>query len=335
MLILMTTAAAASMILFGIIGLKADKTVAKAAYGSKSEIKYNLNFSDDPFYNQDNIEFGNGYVTKLVSNIDLTLLYNFSCAEATEFRGSHSASAILEATYNETDIIWKKEFQLIPHTDFKTKQVTEYVSLPIMEYVELSKNLQEATGVLASVTMTVTYTANASALIDGEPISDSSQSTLVFPVTGDVMVMGGTPLSEQSKNVEAEVPQELLPKREMLIGSIILLSLFVTALLLLLLLTIGVKEDPLELQLNKILKKYGSRIIELNSGARMDEGETICVKSFSNLLLTADELRKPIFKTIGKNLIDTEFFVLDEPVKYVFEAGCSKEGLEDTAECLS
>lgn len=330
----MATAAAVALVLFGIIGLKVNKTVQKASYSSKSEIEYNVNFSDDPFYNKDNIEFGSGFITKFVSNIDLTLLYAFSCGEAKDFRGNYSATALLEATYNDSDLIWRKEVRLVPQTYFKTEQASESVSLPLKEYVELAKNLQESTGVITSVIMTVTYTVNASALIDGELISDTSEATLIFPVTGDVLVMGGTPQNEQSKKVEAEVPRELLPKREMLIGSVIFLVLFCAALIFFIVFTKGIKPNPVEHQLNKILKKYSGRIVELNSAVRIDDNETICVKSFRDLLLTADELKKPIFKNSAENLIDTEFFVFDEPVKYVFEAGCSEEVFENSADCV-
>ena len=333
-LIFMVTAAAAALVVFGIIGPKVNKTAQVASYSSKSEIEYNVNFADDSYYNEENIEFGSGFITKFVNDIDLTFLYGFSGGEATEFQGSYSATALLAATYNDSNLIWKKEFDLVPQTNFKTEQASESISLPLKEYVELVKNLQETTGVITSVIMTVTYTVNASALIGGETIADKSEATLVFPVTGDVLVMGGTPLSEQSKAVETEVPREILPKEKMLIGSIVLLIFSGVALIILLLFTKGVKPDPTELQLNKILKKYGGRIVELHPGGRLDRSEAVCVKSFRDLLLTADELKKPIFKISGEKPIDTEFFVFDEPVKYVLETGYSKESFENSAECV-
>ena len=333
-LIFMATAAAAALVLFGIIGPKVNKTAQVASYSSKSEIEYNVNFADNPYYNEENVEFGSACITKFVNNIDLALLYGFSCSEATGFQGSYSATALLEATYNDSDLIWRKEFRLVPQTNFKTEQVSESVSLPLKEYVELVKNLQETTGVITSVIMTVTYTVNASALIGGETIADTSEATLVFPVTGDVLVMGGTPLNEQSKTIEAEVPREILPKDKMFIGSIVLLIFSGVALITLLLFTKGIKPDPVELQLNRILKKYSGRIVELHSGDRLDSGETVCVESFRDLLLTADELKKPIFKISGEKPIDTEFFVFDEPVKYVLKAGYSKAVFENPAECV-
>lgn len=316
----MTLFSASALIFFGIIGIQVNKTVQTGSYSSKSEIKYNLNFIDDPLYNRNSIEFGNGYVAKFVNNIDLTFLYDFNCNKATDISGNYIATALMEATYNNSDLIWKKEFQIIPQTEFKTGQATESINLPVKDYIDFIENLQQNIGVITSVKLTITYTANASAVIDGKTVDDSSEATLVIPITGDVIVMGGSPVNEQSKALEAEVSQDLLPKKEMLIGSIIFLVLLSGALLYLLKFTTGIQIDPIQLQLNIIFKKYSSRIIELYSDTQLENFEAIFVKSFKDLLLSADEMKKPIFKNDCTNYNDTEFYVFDNIKAYVFKA---------------
>lgn len=331
-LILLTAVAAAALVVFGIIGIQVSKTVQTAAYDTKSEIQYNLNFIDDPLYNKTNMEFGDGFISKLVNNIDLTFLYAFNSDSATDISGNYTATALLEAIYNDKDLIWKKEFQLVPLTEFKSGQATKSISLPLSEYINFAKTIQQNTGVTTYVKMTVTYSVNASAVIDGKPISESSESTLIVPITGDVIVMDGTPVSEQSKTVESEVLQELLPKNPALICSIILLVLLSAALFCLIMLTKGVKSDPIQLELNNIFKKYSSRIVELHQNNHMPDVETVCVKSFRDLLLIADEMKKPILKNYNEDHLNTDFYVFDENKAFLFNTKFLDELAENKEE---
>jgi hypothetical protein len=316
----MTVISAVSLIVFGIIGIKVNKTEQTASYSTKSEINYNLELLNDPYYNKNVIDFGVGYVTKLVNSIDLTFDYSFDSSKAKNISGSYSAKALLEATYNSTNIIWRKEIQLVPQTAFKTGQTTCSLNLPLTEYMELAKNLQLNTGLTTAVKATITYTVNASAEVDGNPVDQISESTLIFPVTGDVIIMDGKPVDQQTKAVENAVLKEVLPKKLMLIVSIVLLVLFGGGLFYLVMFTLGVRTDPIELELNKIYKKYNSRIVELRPENQLEDCETAAVKSFRDLLLVADERKEPIFKNSCANFMDTEFYVFDKLKKYIFKA---------------
>ena len=333
-LILLSALTASSLIVFGIIGIKVKNTVQTSSYKTKSEIKYKLNFIEDPLYNKETIDFGEGYVTKFISDIDLNLLYNFVCDNATDISGNYVATALLEATYNEKDLIWKKEYLIIPERPLKTAYVSESAKLPLKEYIDFADALRENSGVTTSVNLTVTYTSNVTALIDGKTINETTESTLVLPVADNVVVIGGSPLTELSKTVESEVLQEFLPKTPMLIGSSIFLFLLIGAIIYLSVFTKGVIANPVELELNKISKKYSSRLVALHSDSHVAECETIAVSSFKDLLLVADEVRKPIFKNGGACCMGTEFFVFDEPNKYIFKAEYLKE-LNTTEEAVS
>ena len=324
-LILLSAFAASSLIVFGIIGIEVKNNVQTSSYGTKSEIKYKLNFLDDPLYNKEIIDFGEGYVTKFISDIDLNFLYDFVSDNATNISGNYVATALLEATYNEKDLIWKKEYMIIPETAFNTGSVSESAKLPLKEYIDFADDLRENSGVTTSVNLTVTYTSNVTALIDGKEITETSESTLVLPIADSVIVVGGNPLAEQSKTVESEVLQELFPKTPMLIVSSVFLFLLIGATIYLFVFTIGVRTNPIELELSKISKKYSSRLVALHSDSRVAEYESIAVSSFNDLLLVADEVRKPIFKNVGESCMGTEFFVFDEPIKYVFKAKYLKE----------
>ncbi|MEA4894888.1 MAG: DUF5305 family protein, partial [Oscillospiraceae bacterium] len=204
--------------------------------------------------------------------------------------------------------------------------------LPLNEYVDFAKAMQENTGVTTYVKLTVTYSVNAAAVIDGKPISESSVSTLIIPITGDVMVMDGTPVNEQSKTVESEVPKELLPKKQSLIGSVILLVLLSCALLFMLMFTKGVKSDPIERELENIFKKFGGRIVELHKNNSIPDGQTVRVKAFRDLLMIADEMKRPILKNYSEDYLNTEFYVVDDNKIFLFNTGFYNEPTDNKTE---
>lgn len=324
-IIFLASATASALIVFGIIGIQVNKPVQKASYTTKSEINYSLNMLEDALYNKNTIQFGDGYVTKFINDLDLTFQYGLDSNEAAEISGTQSATAVLEAKYNDKDLIWRKEYQLVPQTNFNSKNAVASAKLPLKEYVDFADNLRENSGVTTTVNLTVTYTINVSANVGGETINETSESTLVIPITGDVFVISGIPVSEQSKTVETEVLQDLLPKKPLLIGSSILLFLLICAIIWISVFTAGVRTNPIELELNKITKKYSSRLVALHETCQISDCETVSVNSFKDLILVADEVRKPIFRNSSAGSLGTEFFVYDDPKKYIYRAEYLKE----------
>lgn len=314
-----------ALTVFGIVGVPVDRNVIKATCNTVSEIKYDLIFRDDPLYNETDLEFGDGYVSKYVNAMDLDFLYDFNCSEATDINGTYSVTALLKATYNNSNLIWEKEYPLVHEKAFAVGQFSDGYYLPLSEYKEKADAIDMATGVSTSDMMTVTFKVNVSALVDGTPVSDTSVSTLTFNLSENVMVVGGTPRAEQSSNVEETVTQELVPRKAALFITIPLAILSLCSVAFLLAYTKGVPEDPVRRQLRKLYKSYGNRIVELYPGTAICSHSTITVSSFRDLLLTADELKRPIFKKSSADYEGVEFCVIDESEVYVFKPGTAYE----------
>jgi len=315
---ILMVASAVACTIFGIIGVPVQKTITKASYNMNSEIKYDVYFVDNPIYNETYLKFGDGYVTKYINGIMLTLLYQFDSEKASDLKGNYSVSAVLEATYNEANQIWSKEYPLITEQAFSSGQTSANLSLPIRDYIQLANSIEQDTGVTTSASMTITFRVNASATIEGMPVEDTSVSTLVFDLSKDVLVMNGEPNSVQTKNVEETITENMFPKKMVFFITMPLLLSMVGCLLYLLKYTCGVREDPVKRKLKEIYKKYHSRIVELYPGETIYRKETIMVKSFQDLLLVADELNKPIFKNSTSQDTDIDFYVLDELIAYIY-----------------
>jgi len=307
-----------AMILFGIVGIPVERTEKIASCSTVSEISWDPVFKDDPYYSETELDFGDGYVTKYVDAVDLDFDYDFSCGGATDVTGTYSVTALLAATYNSTCLIWEKEYPLIPEKAFSAEGLSESLRLPLDEYIGTAEEIEMSTGVSTSAVMTVTYRVDVSAAVDGVPVSDTSVATLTFDLSDKVLVMGGTPKQEQVSDVEKNITTDLIPRRTALYVLVPLAVLSLCAVVFLLGFTRGVPEDPVKLQLCRLYRKYGSRIAELYPGTVICNHETVMVSSFKDLLLTADELKKPIFKKPSDDDADVEFYVIDEIELYIF-----------------
>lgn len=318
LILLAALAGASAALVCGIMEIQTEKTVQAASLTTKSEIQCEMTLREDPYYNRESLEFGSGYIAKYVESAALDFSYAFNCAEAAEVSGIYTVTALLQATYNEKDLVWTKSFNIIPQTGFRAKDSRASAQLPLKEYLDWVKNIEDSTGVNTVVVLTVTYTVNADAEIAGERISDSSEATLTIPLTGEVLVMGGTPVAEQTRAVETRIMKSLLPQKAALLGGGTVFAAALAALIWLLVYTCGVRPDPVKLELERIYKKYGSRIVELRPDAHTDTRDAVPVNAFKDLLLTADELKKPIFKGEGTDGAGAEFYVFDSPNAFMF-----------------
>ncbi len=317
-LLLLILLATAVLVLFGVIGLKFQENVQTGSYSADAEILYSVKLLENPYYNLDTIKPGNGYITKYVDSMDLDLSYILGGGQASDIRGYSQAELVLEAFYNDTDVIWSKAFSILPKASFYTAQTSAHATLPLQEYVSLANLMRENTGVVTTVRATLRYTVKVSALVNGTPIENSAEATLIFPVTGDAFAVQGEPVSSYSETLEAEESVEVLPRKETRIFGIILVVLFSGTLLWLLIFSAAVHPDPATQALEQICKKYGGRIITLNGDKLPGTDGAIALKSFRDLLLTADEMKKPVLKNSCENAQDTVFYVFDEQRCYVF-----------------
>lgn len=317
-LLLLILLSSAILVLFGFIGLKFKETVQTGSYSADAEILYSVKLLENPYYNLETIKPGNGYITKFADSMDLDFSYILGGEQASDIRGESQAELVLEAFYNDTDVVWSKAFSILPKASFYTAQTTGHATLPLQDYVALANLMRENTGVVTTVRATLNYTVKVSALVNGTPIENSAEATMIFPVTGDVFAVQGEPVSSYSETLEAEEAVEVLPQKETKIFGIILVVLFSGTLLWLLIFSAAVYPDPATQALERICKKYGGRIITLNGEKLPGTDGAIALKSFRDLLLTADEMKKPVLKNCCENAQDTVFYVFDEQRCYVF-----------------
>jgi hypothetical protein len=317
-LAVLTVAGTCSLVLLGVIGVTTEKEMPAAKYRCVSEISYTPILNEGAYYNAENIEFGDYFIASYVDKLRLDCNYIFDSDNATDIEGNYSITATLLGVYSNTTV-WKKEY-VLDAREFTGNTIDKAFILRLSNYRNFIDEMNNETGVNPNVTVNISYQVNASAFVGGESVSETSVSTLKFSMNDTLMQFSGEPVSTIEETVNGVVTTETKLSKVQLIANIAVLALTFSSLVYILFFTAGQKPDPAQKQLDKIYKYYGSRIVELKPGTKLQTGNLIIVSSFKDLLLTADELKKPILKIGKEGYKQTSFFVIDEPRQYVFYA---------------
>ena len=315
-LVFTVIAALGILFIFGIYGLPTEKTIVKGSYNCQSEIKYTPIIQGGTMYNESNIEFGSDFISEFINELDLTCLYKFDCIDASDISGKYTVTAILEAKYSEENTIWKKEYLLCPEENFSANQTDKILKINLQDYRGFESSIEAETGLSTNATMSIIYSVNISAMVNNTPVTETSISTLIFPLDTKLLQFSGEPVSEIKKDVEESINSELKLNVWLILLNIIVILALIIALSYVLIYTKPIDFDPRKRQMEKFLKQNNDRIVELNNDS-ITIVNPVIVNSLNDLLLIADELKKPIFKSNSTHYSDTIFYVLDDSQQYV------------------
>lgn len=310
---------AGCLVFYGILGVPDEKVAAKSTYSCISEISCSPILKEGSLYREGNIEFGASYLTSYVDKLDLNCKYDFISADISDISGVYTVNATLEGIYNN-DVIWRKEYPLVKEQKFTDSQAEKKLVLQLQEYRDFIEAMEKETAIQSSVNMNISYSVDVSAQVAGKTVNEKSLSTLQFSVKDMLMQFSGEPITKTEKTIDEVITTETRLTLPQLIINIAVLAFAAVALVLVLLFTVGQKPDLAEKQLKKIFKQYGDRIIELEQGSDIKANNPIVVRTFRDLLLTADELKRPILKTGKDGYRDTIFYVMDDDRQYVYLA---------------
>lgn len=317
-LVTITAACTCSLVLFGITGVPIEKIMPIAKYSCIAEISCTPILKEGVLYKAGNIEFGDNYITSCVDKLSMNFNYNFESSNASDIAGSYRITAKLLGVYNNT-VVWEKEY-LLENRQFTGNKTAGAKTLWLSTYRDFVAGMEKETELRPDVIMTVSYDVDISALVQGKSVNETTASTLQFPLNASLMNFSGKPVSKVEKTIDDVAVTEIRMENELLIANIAALALTLSLLIYVLFFTVGRKYDPAQRQLDKIFKYYGNRIVDLKPNSSFRTDNLIAVNSFKDLLLIADELKKPILKTGNPDFRQTSFFVIDEPFQYVFYA---------------
>jgi len=315
------------------------------SYSSAGNIDYRVRLKPNILYNETSLGEGEIYITEFVDNILANFSYRFAGDKESEIQSTYEIIAYVEGydeiksdfpTYQQTEgsaeqsnsrqkVVWSKEFRLVPETRVNQNgnelSVTRNLSLNYSEYNNFASKAIELSKFSVKTRLVVTMNVMTEANTQFGTVNDSCSQSLVIPL--------GSSSFQIIKNNQPEKPGALeetqkiqIPKDRNLIilyGAVGVVSLFILLWLIFLVKTKpGISEHAKVL--NTIFRKYGNRLVALNSASPCDSDLIRMVRSIEDLVRIADEIQKPILYSYNSdsNFIN-RFFIYDDIWMYVFD----------------
>jgi hypothetical protein len=300
-------------------------------YQHQANVDYQVFILSNPFFDIESLEAGRGYLTPITDYISTTLNYQLTGEGPAAISGDYQVDAVvtgyilkgddLSSTQRVKVPVWDKTYSLVPKTEFDSSDGTitldREVRVDIREYAEFAQRVQdEYKSSTTLVELAVKYEINTNVETPDGKSTDSISPTLVIPIEGNSFTVDGV-LADQKEGTI--VAQEMVPVPSltgMRMGFSMAAFLLALALVGVVKKTRVMREDPLENELKRIIKKYGDRIVAgTGSVPGINEKKTMDLGEFENLLKISDELLQPILYENIKDGVHN-FYVIGKQLHY-------------------
>lgn len=307
-------------------GVREEK-ITLLSYNNKTDIKYIVFLKPNPLYSEDNLAEDKLYLTSFVDYIKTNFQYEFNIDKSSDIKGDYEVVAIVEGykTEEKVDkIIWKKEFILLPKTEFESKDtkflIDKEIIFSLVEYNIFATQISEATELNVEVRSSVVMNVNLQAKSGKNVIEKKFAPSITIPLNSNYFGISKSGVEEKPEVVE-EIKQIQLPVNQNLIITYgIIIGIAFLALMYLIIFVKGnAPVDVFKKQLNKIFKSHGTRLVAINNEIGTTFGMYYKVKSIEDLVRIADELGRPImyrYSTDSKEI--TKFYIHDDKSMFSF-----------------
>ncbi len=323
-----------------------ETKVKTFTYGSNGNISYKVFLKPNILYTSPSLDEGGIYLTEFVDSVLADFKYDFTSERATDIKGEYEIIAVVEG-YQEAKkdyiedkeiaadnseqkeasakVIWGKEYKLIPETQIdvndKAFSIVKNISLNYAEYNSFASKVIELSKLNIATRLSVIMNVNLQANTDKGLIEDKVSQSIIIPLgTSSFNIIKNEAL-EKPGAIE-EVRKVQLPMNRMLLiayGAAAGVSIIILAFLIFFTKTKpGISEHTKIL--NNIFKKYGNRLVALNSSSTCESDLCRMVRSIEDLVRIAEEIQKPVLYSYqpDSNFI-SRFFVYDDIWMYVFD----------------
>lgn len=296
------------------------------SYNSKGQVNYSVYLKPNRI-NEGKIQGENEvYIMEYVDYLDMSFNYDFLGDQAAEISGDYTIAAIIEGYVGNDEnrkIIWDKEFPLVGKRSFSSKDgqinLKENLKIALQSYNDFGTEIAKETKIESQNIMTVVMNINLKGSTDKGEIEEVIRPSIMFPINAAMFEVSGNKEFDNPGAIEETIRVAKPLEVNRLIFYSVILGILIIGLIILLKLTQGQSySDPMEKQLRLIFRKYGDRMVALDSDIIASKPRV--VRSIEDLIRIADELGKPILYKYSDNYKDmTKFYVINEEEKYVLD----------------
>lgn len=303
-----------------------DEKITLYTYNYKSKIDYDVYLKQNSLYKEKNLKEGKIYITEFVDYIGANLKYEFNGERAADIKGEYNIIAKVKGFTGEGEDlvnIWEKDFPIKQYEWFKSNDgkilISESVILNLNDYNTFVREIKESSKIKCSTDLTLIMNINLTGTTVNGPIEKTISPSLIIPLDVDMFEIIEEDIVDQTEAIE-EIKQVKKPinRNIIIIYGIIIVFLIIALIILIFFTKLACEKNQFEKELFKIFKKYGDRLVALNSDINITNSKN--VKSIEDLVKIADEIDRPIvykycenFKEINKFYVSdvNEIFILD------------------------
>ena len=298
-----------------------EKSDVILSYTKEGIYTYDIYLLNNTIYDDAEIlPAGKTAFRQIIDRVEADFEYRFSVNSYAELNGNYKIDAILQ-----TDI-WSKTYTIKAQSSFSDMNVRRYnftESFPIdYGYYETKlQQIEEETGVTApNPTLIIKSSVSINAETKDGEISESFQPSLTIPLKGKTLEISKDP-SNSIAGVKTEkttlTNDDVIRERNN--NTMITVIIFIIFIICCVFLRNNKKEGITDKIINKINKKYGEWIVEVEKLPKNQiSSKTINVQTMEGLVKTSEELGKPIFHYKSMDQSQHIFSVLENDTSYEY-----------------
>jgi len=298
-----------------------EKKVSLFSYTNKSYVDYVVFLKPNLLYEQKVLGEDEIYITEFIDKINATFYYKYTGERIADINGDYEIIARVEGTVirdKDEQVIWKKDFQLLPKENFNTKDKTvsirKAVEFDLYTYNEFARQVIEASKVNANTRLRIIMNVNIQGETDKGVIKDNITPSMIIPLNTSYFYITGNLSEEKSGSIEGTIQIQLPTNKKQVLFYGVIIGILSLLLISIVTFTESASiKDPLEKKLKQIIKKHGDRLVALNNEISIASESCSKVKSIDDLVRIADEIGKPIMYRYSRDYKNiSSFYVFDD-----------------------
>lgn len=289
------------------------KTIENQLYSYEVTVdsSYRVHLIENELYKEEWLEEGNVYAESLTDYIEVALKGSLTGSGTADISGTYEVNAVIEGYQTNGESrkrVYQKQFLLgkgkAAQTDFRQASMEEICRIQLQPYRDFVQLADQILGTGPAKEFYILFSGSFAA------DTEFGREEKEFTHKVSIPLGNGTSLYEiqkPDKEVQEGSRKEMITKKEAVNFSALCSAAFLGGggILLLICSIFGIRQ-PTEaekriIKLKTILRKYAGRMVQIGRMPVLDGKDCVVIQDMENLLLVAEELRRPVFYSLDEN----------------------------------
>lgn len=325
------------LILFGVAMIAISSGCIIKSFTNKTEIisnsneiyKYNneyncnskINLKENKYIHEDEIMDDQAYLSDLISNIDMNLKYEYKASRQSKLVYDYKIEAIVNAVYSDTkntyDVLNKSEVlkeEKDIEIDSKDIKIDEIINVNYAKYHQMVREFKQSLGINTDSYLYIKLTVNTKTDINSKEVKNQYVSNYKITLGDKIAVVDEKKHEEKSESIKGEVYKQ--EKTDVDYNAIILNAILMIIGIIWLRIILKKTEalrsirNEFKVELNKIMKSYEDKIVEIQDLNNIDIENATRVKDVMQLRKLAEEALVPIYCYVKEDINDQKAYFI-------------------------